>query len=113
MIPTGFMPDLEAMRDGRLRITLCTATGLITVDIDASGKPLAGYPSPGSKQHPGGDLYPFGSVISHGLALPAALSVGTPVASAISIIPSGQMPYRLPPAQGPPLGSRAPPSSLV
>jgi hypothetical protein len=113
LIPAGFMPDLKALGDGRLEITLCTVEGLKTVTVDESGQPLTDHSPSNSKKTSSSDLCPFGSVLSHSLALPATASVGMPVALAISIIPSGQTLHLLLPAQGPPLGSRAPPAILL
>ena len=113
MIPVGFMPDLDALQNGRIEIVLCSPDGLKTITVDAAGHSTADHPSSDPKQHAGHDVCPFGSVTSQLLALPAALMASIVLHPALSDeAPSSDI-RLLPPAHGPPLGSRAPPSSLV
>ena len=113
MIPGGFMPDLGAMHDGRLEIILCSVDGMKTITVNASGRATADDPLPGSKHSAGYDFCPLGSVTSQALALPTAVMASIGFHPAISDdLPSSDI-HRLPPALGPPLGSRAPPTSLV
>jgi hypothetical protein len=111
VIPAGFMPDLAALRDGRIEVVLCTIDGLKTVAVylanhtdkrDSSDKKSAAH-----------NLCPFGSVTLQSLALPTAPAVLVQARATQSDVILPDHLSLLPPAQGPPLGSRAPPSSLL
>jgi hypothetical protein len=127
LIPLGYMPDTAALRQGVLRIALCTSTGaLSTVRVVLDGLHHGGH-------HDGHGVGPIGAAGAQGgdadhdhaagaecpfwvaahtvlhqppaaipLLLAAIVDTATPLASPPNLAP-------LPPA-GPPLGSRAPPT---
>lgn len=111
LVPTGYMPDARALHDGRLEVTFCSASGdLSTLTLALDGR--AGEPG-GKLAHDAaetGAQCPFG-LLAH--VAPAPLPYIPPI-----VLPAGR--YAPPPAayralpalaaQGPPLGSRAPPS---
>jgi hypothetical protein len=108
-LPVGFMPDAKALQSGKLVLTLCTAgggTAFTTLDLpddpDSSG---------GQKLSPA-DNCPFGLIAS--LAMISAPPMPVLPGAQVSDNPSAVYFAALPPlaAQGPPLGSRAPPSNL-
>ena len=114
LVPAGFMPDAGALRDGRLEMTFCTSAGglkTIAVDIDTHGDPVPS--SDGGQAHQSTDC-PFNILTS----LPAMPSL-TPVLAGLPLLAwpvllAPRHAVRPPmPAQGPPLGSRAPPFHLV
>jgi hypothetical protein len=112
LVPTGFMPDTGALRDGRLEMTFCTAAGgMRTFTVDSRGDPAPA--SGGEQTHQVTDC-PF-SLLT---ALPAMLSMAPVIVGlallAWSVPPAPRHAARPSmPAQGPPLGSRAPPFHLV
>jgi len=111
IVPTGFMPDLAALHDGRIEITLCTIEGLKTVAVDLADRTDGKNPS--DKEIASHSLCPFGSVTAQSLALPtaSALSVNSDPVS-LDVV-SASFAFLLSPTQGPPLGSRAPPSTFA
>jgi hypothetical protein len=116
LVPSGFMPDAGALRDGRLEMTFCTSAGdlkTITVDTHRDTAPASPTGDPSQHQSQTSDC-PFG-VLSSLPAMPAlALAVvGSPVLFSIVQYVLRPAPRLAMPAQGPPLGSRAPPSHLV
>jgi len=38
LIPVGFMPDLAAARDGNFRVIICTVHGMMTAEVDDTGR---------------------------------------------------------------------------
>ncbi|MCQ9616050.1 hypothetical protein L1889_04480 [Paenalcaligenes niemegkensis] len=111
VIPAGYMPDGSGGRHGKLAITLCSIEGgsrLLPLDLSPqSGGPLS------SDKHTSAADCSFGLGLSQAvvpfhneLVLPGTLS-----RHSLQLLVRN---YALPPlpAQGPPLGSRAPPSSL-
>lgn len=109
LVPAGYMPDARALHDGRLEVTFCSAAG----DLSTLSVALAGGGSDGDSGHDAantGAQCPFG-LLAH--VAPAPTPALTPI-----LLPTGR--YVAPPPvyralpslgpQGPPLGSRAPPS---
>ena len=111
-VPVGFMPSVDALLDGRFEMTICTGTGgMRTVMVDAHGNLVQ---TPGGDGQDNSSLHleqcPFGAM---GALLPmpavAPVIVGSVVIESTQILVPRL--HALPPlpAQGPPLGSRAPP----
>lgn len=108
LLPVGFMPDFAAARDGRIALAFCTAGGLKTQRVDAAA---ASKDDGGKAAVHAADECPFGLALSP--ALPATTTTGLAVAAAGPDPDVSATASVLPPApRGPPLGSRAPPSSL-
>jgi hypothetical protein len=132
MIPVGYMPDPAALRQGVVRITLCTSTGAVsilqnlrdsvgghghdhtgTADVHAPAMDLLhkGHDHSGS-QHAAGAECPFWAMAHLTMDLPPAAVA--PLLAAIRdeavrfLAPASLPPL---PSAGPPLGSRAPPSA--
>ncbi len=110
VVPTGYMPDARALHDGRLEVTFCSAAGdLSTFKIALSPN---GKSDDGAGEHRSaetGAQCPFG-LLAH--VTPAPTPYVAPLALAVSrLAPPAPARPTLPvqPAQGPPLGSRAPP----
>lgn len=110
VIPMGYMPDTNALRDGRVVITFCITPGS-TLVAPATLAGLLAENSPQPEKILAGNECPF-SLFSHqGLDLPVlsairVLSVGffsTPVLA----FNNTALPISA--ARGPPLGSRGPP----
>ncbi|MCZ8409810.1 DUF2946 family protein [Achromobacter dolens] len=103
LVPTGYMPDARALHDGRLEVTFCSAAGdLSTLKIALSPDGKHGGADTGAQ-------CPFG-LLAHVTPAPAAQTA--PLALAISRaapFPPASVATPVQPAQGPPLGSRAPP----
>jgi hypothetical protein len=130
LVPVGYMPDVDALRDGRLEMAFCSGNGpqTIAVDMHSSmsmdmsagmhhaahhGSTSSSDESPANPQSQSTDC-PF-SVLSTLPAMPtiALAVIGLPlllsaVQPALYIAPLPAVLF-----QGPPLGSRAPPSHLV
>ncbi len=107
-MPIGYMPDTQALRNGQLLLTLCTAGGVVSfLPVDTPDDEHAG------KDVSRGDACPFGMLASHAMLapfvpqfLPTAFARHVPADVVFATRPP------LPPL-GPPLGSRAPPLTLV
>ncbi|MEB6660308.1 DUF2946 family protein [Achromobacter ruhlandii] len=117
VVPAGYMPDTRALHDGRIEVTFCSAAGdLSTLRLALApagkGDAGAGKGDAGAGAHSNADTgaqCPFG-LLAH--VTPASASPTTPLALASGRpAPAASAPLALPvqPAQGPPLGSRAPP----
>jgi hypothetical protein len=110
LIPAGYMPDANALRDGRVEITFCIAgSGLSVSAIDLNdhdGK--AGHPDSVASE------CPFGILAQQAFDLPPVAGAVMPAAALAVLSIPFTLNRALPalPAQGPPLGSRAPPSNL-
>ncbi|MCW0205781.1 MAG: DUF2946 family protein [Achromobacter sp.] len=108
LVPAGYMPDARALHDGRLEVTFCSAAGDMppfALALPASGKDKAGHDTAGS-----GAQCPFG-LLAH--ATPAPASAPAPLVLAAGRHMPPKPALGVPPsrgAQGPPLGSRAPPA---
>ena len=109
LVPVGYMPDLAAARDGQVRIVICTGYGSKSVVVDESGTPVEGQDE--AKHGAAGDC-PFGAA--------PAVALAVPDPAAVLALPDLRQAFHtpndasalLPPAQGPPLGQRAPPIRL-
>ncbi len=109
-IPSGYMPDSSASRNGTIALTLCSAGGgNATILLDLQGKTKHSS----SDEHNAGQHCAFGVVASQGV-LPTSVSILPAMTVLSQPLPARQRNLALPPmpAQGPPLGSRAPPSHL-
>jgi len=108
LVPAGYMPDTRALHDGRLEVTFCSAAGdlsVLNVALPTDGNGKAGHGAADT-----GAQCPFG-LLAH--VTPATAPPMTPLLlTAAGHPPPPPAPPFLPaqPAQGPPLGSRAPPS---
>lgn len=107
LVPAGYMPDTRALHDGRLAVTFCSAAGdvsMLSVALRSDGGGTTGHDTAGT-----GAQCPF-ALLAH--VAPAPSPALTPLLLAAGGHAPLASPYRaLPvqPAQGPPLGSRAPP----
>lgn len=107
-MPIGYMPDTNALRNGQLVLTLCTAGGGV------SFLPLNVSDDQKQQDVSRGDSCPFGMVAGHALMAPGpgALQIVLPAVSPIVFdVPVYAARPPMPPL-GPPLGSRAPPHYL-
>ncbi|VFR56297.1 hypothetical protein BRI6_4058 [plant metagenome] len=108
LLPVGFMPDTQALRHGTLALTLCSSE-------PGASRVLSLSPGHGAGQEAASMLdCPFGLVAVQAL-LPAAPPAGVAAALPRAAPAAVQAMRSLPPlpAQGPPLGSRAPPVTLA
>ena len=108
LIPVGFMPDIDALRDNRIEIVVCTPNGLKTLAISSDANGFTGTQD-GSSEGTATHECPFDAVISQAIVLQESFSnFERPVKAADLPLPVkiGTLSVRL---QGPPLGSRAPP----
>jgi hypothetical protein len=101
LVPAGFMPDLGALGAGHLDLVLCTAQGG-TLAVPDSGAPVA------PQKPPGADC-PFGTALAKSVVAPIVPALPQRLARADLVMPAQTAAELLPPSQGPPLGSRAPP----
>ena len=111
VIPAGYMPDSSEEQKGIFAITLCVPQGgtsaMLMALIDDPAEP-----DPGDQV--GNPECPFALLAAQHL-LPTQAAPALAGAIAHRPLPLLHQNHSLPPlpAQGPPLGSRAPPSSLV
>jgi len=108
LVPTGYMPDARALHDGRLEVTFCSAAGDLSTLSLALGNPPDGKSAHDAAET--GAQCPFG-LLAH--VSPAPLAGVTPILLPVSRSAPPPPVYQALPAlaaQGPPLGSRAPPS---
>jgi hypothetical protein len=121
LVPAGFMPDVGALRDGRLEMTFCTSGDIKTITVDTHdvysghhGHDGAPASDDAPNQQSQSNDCPF-SVLSTLPAMPtmALALVGLPLllAPIQPVLRAAPLPVVL--SQGPPLGSRAPPFHLV
>ena len=109
VVPVGYMPDLGALRDGQVQIIICTGTGTQALLVDQSGHPVE---DGGAADHAGASDCAFAISTATALALPSAVpSLSLPLAAGRTARTS-EAGTSFPPAQGPPLGPRAPPILL-
>lgn len=112
LVPPGYMPDASALEKGRVELTFCTAAGTVSTIILSLTDEGPDTSHHGDNAASGIDC-PFG-LLTHVAAAPPV----TAPAAALSVQTASLIPFEvsraLPPlpAQGPPLGSRAPPSLL-
>ncbi|WP_339856656.1 DUF2946 family protein [uncultured Nisaea sp.] len=112
VIPVGYMPDLQALADGGVEIVICTPSGIETIRVGPDGRPIG----PSDKKDNGQSATPecpFHAAFAHAFTVPD-LAPLTKIARLASVNPApASEDVPLPPANGPPLGSRAPPRNLV
>lgn len=103
-LPTGFMPDVRALRNGDLALTLCLPSG----NTYSLSELFPDDPAAPADQG-GGDPCPFSLLAS---PLATAPATGLPLAATTTHLPAlSWHEHILPPvAHGPPLGPRAPPA---
>lgn len=125
-VPVGYMPDAQALKQGRLALGFCSAgggafpgmAGLAAPPGHAEGHADAhadglhghsGHHDP--SQHVGaGQECPFGLIAHQALDLPTAVALAPVLLRGFVQAPRGAESPRPPmPAAGPPLGQRAPP----
>jgi len=111
LLPVGYMPDVRALERGQVQIVICTGYGAKSLLVDEAGQPVEGQGA-GKAQHDGAADCPFGMASAKAfLAAAAAPTLDLPVLGDGFLPPAGALAL-LPPAQGPPLGQRAPPVLL-
>lgn len=110
LVPAGYMPDTRAMGQGRVALTLCTAAGTVSTVLVSLAAERPDSPHPGQQAATGLDC-PFGLLTHLVPALPLAAPAMAPLRLAAMPAPAPASRQARPalPAQGPPLGSRAPP----
>lgn len=111
LIPVGFMPDPSALRDGRVAITFCTSSGGLfaaLVNVSGNSDHASEHDVAASAECPYGLLATQAviPVVNATVLLAAVLHRAPPAPSSNIALPPS-------PAQGPPLGSRAPPLDLA
>jgi len=110
LIPVGFMPDADALRDGHVVITFCVPNGGTSEAlISLSDKSNQGS---GTESILGADC-PFGLMAAQAVIPPVQMAV------LVAVVLPRELPRALGntvlpplPAQGPPVGLRAPPPNL-
>jgi len=109
-VPVGYMPDLGALQEGEVQIVICTGSGTQTLMVNTAGQPVD-IGGDVSKHGAAGDCA-FGMVAGKIFVLPALLDGATDHGSSRTFPQPVSIAASTPPAQGPPLGSRAPPVLL-
>lgn len=111
LVPAGYMPDTRALHDGRLEVTFCSAAGDLSTLSVALARASGGDDRPsGHDAAETGAQCPFG-LLAHVAPAPIPTLTPIPLPAARYVPPPPA--YRALPAlaaQGPPLGSRAPPA---
>jgi Protein of unknown function (DUF2946) len=108
-VPVGYMPDLGALRDGQVQIVICTGTGTQALLVDQSGHPVE---DGGAADQAGASDCAFAISTASALALPSAVPLLSLPVAAGRTARTSEAGISFPPAQGPPLGPRAPPILL-
>lgn len=108
LIPAGYMPSTQALGEGHIEVVLCTSNGLRTIVLDADGKPA----EPANHHPDAASDCPFGAVTTKAFLAPDSEFNAAEPARAESFVFNLHDLALQPPAQGPPLGSRAPPVIL-
>lgn len=104
LIPVGFMPDLAAARDGNFRVIICTVHGMMTAEVDDTGRIVPEKTDAKAAQQCIFSV--LGTLLLPSLDGGVTLSGERLVAS---VIPP--LAVELPPVRaGPQLGSRGPPT---
>lgn len=116
LVPLGFMPAAQAMPDGKLVLSFCTAGGMqmslpMSLSNESAAADAAAADAPADAV-PGSDC-PFGLLAAQAMP-PAPVLELLQGAVATRDVTVAFVYQALPPlpAQGPPLGSRAPPFYL-
>lgn len=111
-MPVGYMPDLGALRDGRFEIVICTPAGPKTVEVDAEERPTE--PTNPDRQDTSASIEcPFQAAVSKAVVVPDLTSIRAAHAYRPALPSRSAERTLTAPSQGPPLGSRAPPTDLV
>lgn len=111
LIPAGYMPDHSGEQDGFFSVTLCSPSGTpTTVWMSLNGQDEA----PSSDEHADLQKCPYALVLSQ-LALPGTGMTSVDIFLTHQPVIRAHSNHTLPPmpALGPPLGSRAPPKTLL
>lgn len=123
-VPAGYMPDTDALKQGRLALGFCAAGGASFMGLRASADPQAQaephHGQHGHHEHGGhpaesgaGQECPFGLSAHQVLHLPPVLALAPVLLRGFAQPPPMVASPRPPlPAAGPPLGQRAPPRIL-
>jgi hypothetical protein len=109
LVPAGFMPDPDALRAGRIDLVICTAAGLAGPGADAA---THAPPSSGNTGKSDRKDCPYHTVASKVLVLSGEAPLPVFYDLRSEPLPADGAAHMLAAAQGPPLGSRAPPSRL-
>jgi hypothetical protein len=109
ILPAGYMPDLGALRDGQVQIVICTGSGTQALFVDESGHPVE---APDQSGHAAAGDCAFATATATAFALTMVAAVVGKPSFTDGFLASTDMAALTPPAQGPPLGSRAPPILL-
>jgi hypothetical protein len=103
LIPAGYMPDVQLLAKGSLKIVICSVSGIKAISLDAQGKP-----APSHKQTHHDQACAFSGLAAVTAASsdaaappPPEFSRSGPIALAQEVLP--------PVRAGPILGSRGPP----
>lgn len=112
-VPPGYMPDTRSLDNGRIALTLCTSAGTVSTAFLSLTDKREDTSRHGNQAASGMDC-PYGLLTHDVSALPQADLAPSPLRVAVAVVPVVTVSQALPPlpGQGPPLGSRAPPSSL-
>lgn len=110
LIPVGYMPDANALKDGRFAITFCITPGT-TAPVFVS---LLGNETPYSDDVNTANDCPFGLLSNQALALPLlpAIQALPVILTSVQAFSFNNAALPVLGARGPPLGSRAPPVLL-
>lgn len=123
-VPVGYMPDADALRQGRLALGFCSAGGGSLAALRAlAAQPEARYDHSGHHGHHGhgepgdgggaGQECPFGLSAHQVLDVPPMMALAPVLLRWLAREPARADSPRPPlPAAGPPLGQRAPPLAL-
>jgi len=110
-IPVGYMPDLGQLKHGEVRIVICTGSGTQALLVDEQGQPVDDANGKSGPHAAAGDCA-FGIATVQALALPdTPATIARPIFT-VALPVAGEGHALRPLAQGPPLGSRAPPFLL-
>lgn len=106
LVPAGFMPDTNALRNGQLVLTFCTVgggTSVLPLNLSDTSKNTTDQDAANSIS------CPFGLLAAQAMIAPSVMLVI--LAAVLRHILPAPVFKALPPlaAHGPPLGSRAPP----
>ena len=108
LVPVGYMPDFAAAADGQVRIVICTGFGSKSILVDEAGNPVADQ----DDSQPGYGDCPFGTASGAAFLTPEPAVAPVHAGLAKGFVPPAGAQALPPPAQGPPLGQRAPPIRL-
>ena len=108
-IPVGFMPDLDALRDGRIEIVVCTPSGLKTVTVS---------PDPGDGEQRSSETAsilecPFHVVAAQALLGPDLRLGDRRAVWNVDLPKPATVDFPVAAALGPPVGTRAPPHRIA